>query len=189
VPYVEGDDFYRMAPKSYFTADQRFTAKRPDVLTFKTPKLTEDVTVLGEIKAFIDFATNLQDADLFVKIIDVYPADRVPKETDLDGVKMNGYQQLVRVGYIRGRYRNGFEAGEPFVSGQKTTVQVPLLDVYHTFKKDHQIMVQIQSSMFPLFDMNPQNYVEDIYQARRSDFQLAMHQVFNSSRIVLPIQK
>ena len=187
VPYVEGDDFYRMAPKSYFTADQRFTSKRPDVLTFTSEILTEDVTVLGEIKAYIDFATNLQDADLFVKIIDVYPADRAPKETDVEGVKMNGYQQLVRVGYIRGRYRNGFEAGEPFISDKKTTFQVPLLDVYHTFKKNHQIMVQIQSSMFPLFDMNPQNYVADIYQAKRSDFKTAMHNVFNSSRIVLPI--
>ena len=189
VPYVEGDDqFYRMAPKSYFTADQRFTAKRPDVLTFTSDPLAEDLTVLGEIKALIDFATNLEDADVYVKVIDVYPADRKPLKTDLEGVKMNGYQQLVRVGYIRGRYRNSFEQGEPFIPNQQTQVQVPLLDVYHTFKAGHRIMIQVQSSMFPLFDMNPQNYVEDIYQAERTDFEVAMHQVFNSSRIILPVQ-
>lgn len=189
VPYIEGDKFYRMAPKPYFTADQRFVSKRPDVISFESPILTEDITVLGEIKAYIDFATSLKDADIYVKVIDAYPMDRKPLETDPENVKMNGYQQLVRAGYIRGRYRKGFESGEPFISNQKTKVQIPILDVYHTFKKGHVIMIQIQSSMFPLFDMNPQNYVEDIYQAKKSDFSTAMHSVFNSSRIILPIKR
>lgn len=188
VPFIEGDDFYSMAPKSYFTADQRFASKRPDVLTFTSEQLTGDITVLGEIKALIDFATDHKDADIYVKIIDVYPMDRIPQETDLPDVKMNGYQQLVRAGYIRGRYRESYEVGKPFVPNQKTTVDVPLLDVYHTFKKGHQIMVQIQSSWFPAFDLNPQNYVEDIYKADKEDFAVAMHKVFATSKIDLPIK-
>jgi len=189
VPYVEGDKFYIMAPKPYFTADQRFVSKRPDVISFETEPLSEDLTVLGEVKAIIDFATSLNDADVFVKIIDGYPMDRKPLDTDPEGVKMNGYQQLVRAGYIRGRYRTSFEKGMPFVSNKKTEVQVPLLDIYHTFKKGHRIIVQVQSSMFPLFDMNPQNYVNDIYQADKADFAMAIHRIFNSSRIIMPIKK
>jgi len=189
VPYIEDDNFHRMAPKSYFTADQRFASKRPDVLTFETGELTEDITVLGEVKAMIDFATDHNAADLYVKVIDVYPMDREPLETDLENVKMNGYQQLVRCGYIRGRFRNGFENGEPFVANQQTQVSVPLLDLYHTFKKGHKIMIQVQSSWFPLFDLNPQNYVDDIYSAKKEDFTKAIHKVFSSSRIEMPIYK
>jgi hypothetical protein len=189
VPYFEGDEFYDMAPKAYFTADQRFLSKRPDVLSFESDLLKEDMTVLGEIKAVIDFATNLKDADLFVKVIDVYPMNRIPLDTDPEGVKMNGYQQLVRSGQIRGRYREGYEKGVPFVPNKKTQVEVPLIALYHTFKKGHKIMVQIQSSQFPLFDMNPQNYVENIYYADRSDFAVAMHKVFASSMIYLPVVK
>jgi predicted acyl esterase len=143
---------------------------------------------VGEIKAMIDFATDHTAADLYVKVIDVNPLDRIPEDTDKEGIKMNGYQRLVRAGYIRGRYRNGFEQGEPFVKNQKTTVEVPLLDVFHTFKKGHKIMIQIQSSMFPIFDMNPQNYIEDIYNAEKADFAVAMHKVFATSKIVLPVK-
>lgn len=187
VPGLEGNDWYGMAPKFYFTADQRFTEKRPDVLTYESNVLTEDITVLGEVKAIIDFATDHTAADIYVKVIDVNPMDRTPEDSDLEGAKMNGYQRLVRAGYIRGRYRNGFEQGEAFVANKKTSVSVPLLDVFHTFKKGHKIMIQIQSSMFPIFDLNPQNYVEDIYNAKQDDFVVAMHKVFNSSRIVLPV--
>lgn len=189
VPYLEGDNWYRMAPKPYFTADQRFTSKRPDVLTFETEILEHDLTVLGEIQAYIDFATNHSAADLYVKVIDVYPMDRLPKDTDPEEVKMNGYQQMVRCGYIRGRYREGFETGKAFTPNKKTQVKVPLLDVYHTFKKGHKVMVQIQSSMFPLFDLNPQNYVADIYKAKKSDFTVSMHSVFATSKVVLPVKR
>ena len=189
VPYIEGDDWHGMAPKHYFTDDQRFVSKRPDVLSFETEILTEDLTVLGEIKAIFDFATNLGDADLYVKIIDVYPMNHKPLDTDPEGVKMNGYQQLVRAGYIRGRYRDGFDQGVPFTSNKKTSVAVPLLDIFHTFKKGHKIMIQIHSSWFPLFDLNPQNYVNDIYKAKRSDFAVAMHKIFATSKIVFPIKK
>jgi putative CocE/NonD family hydrolase len=189
VPFMEGDDFHAMAPKSYFTADQRYASKRPDVLTYSSELLTDDLTVIGEILAQIEFSTSETAADLYVKIIDVYPMDRAPKTTDKEGVKMNGYQQLVRAGYIRGRYRDGFEKGVPFIANEKTSVNVPLLDICHTFKKGHKIMVQVQSSMFPLFDLNPQQYIENIYKAKREDFTIAMHSVYNDSKLILPIQK
>lgn len=187
VPYIEDDQMKRMAPKSYFTDDQRFASKRPDVLTFVTDTLIKDVTILGEIKALINFATDQTDADLYVKVIDVYPMNRPKDSTDIEGVKMNGYQQLVRAGYIRGRYRDGFESPKPFKSNQKTLVEVPLLDVFHTFKAGHKIMIQIQSSWFPLFDLNPQKYVEDIYKAQRWDFKKAIHTVYGDSKIIMPV--
>ncbi|WP_070136864.1 CocE/NonD family hydrolase [Crocinitomix algicola] len=189
VPFTSEEDFHMMAPKSYVTEDQRFASKRPDVLTFTTDILEEDLTILGTIKAYIDFSTTLEDADLFVKIIDVYPINRPVDSKDLKDVKMTGYQQLVRCGYIRGRYRNGFEEGVPFISNEKARVALELLDIFHTFKKDHKIMIQIQSSMFPLFDLNPQNYVDDIYAAKKSDFSIATHKIYRSSRIEFPIFK
>lgn len=189
VPFIEGNNFHRMAPKHYMNDDQRFASKRPDVLTFTSDVLSEEMKVSGKIQALIDFATDHEDADLYVKIIDVLPIDRAPQETDAEGVKMNGYQKLVRMGYIRGRYRDTFEEGKPFEKNEKTLVNVPLLDVQHTFKPGHRIMIQIQSSMFPLFDINPQKWVESIYEAEFKDFEKATHTVYESSRIVLPIVK
>ncbi|MBD3638764.1 MAG: CocE/NonD family hydrolase [Crocinitomicaceae bacterium] len=189
VPYLEKNDFQRMAPKSYFTADQRFLQGRKDVLSYTTEILDKDLTVFGEIEAYINFATNLDDADIYVKVIDVYPDNRTTEETDVEGINYQGYQQLVRAGYIRGRYRESFVKGIPFKRNEKTEVKVPLLEVFHTFKKGHRIMVQIQSSMFPLFDMNPQQWVDDIYKATKSDFKSAEHRIYNDSRIVFPSQK
>jgi len=189
VPFIEDDHFYRMAPKKYMNGDQRFASKRPDVLTFTSDILTEDLDVSGEIRALIDFATDHKDADVYVKIIDVLPMDRQPDSTDVPGVKMNGYQKLVRVGYIRGRYRESFSDPKPFKSKKKTEVEVPLLEVRHTFKKGHRIMIQVQSSMFPLFDLNPQNYVESIYDATKEDFEAAEHKVYGTSEIRLPVVK
>lgn len=189
VPYIQEDDFYMMAPKHYMNDDQRPFSKRPDVLTFVSSELNSDVNVSGVINAIIQFSTDHEDADLFVKVIDVLPMDRKPEETDAEGVKMNGYQKLVRLGYIRGRYRESFEEGKPFIQNEKTSVNVPLLDVHHTFKKGHRIMIQVQSSMFPLFDLNPQNWVDSIYEADVQDFQKAFHKVYGSSSITLPIVK
>lgn len=189
VPYLESNEFARMAPKSYMTADQRFLEGRNDILTYTSDILTEDITVLGEVTALINFATNLKDADLYVKLIDVYPMDRKPEPTDMEGIDFKGYQQLVRVGYIRARYRNSYVAAEPLESNTKTQIQVPLLEVFHTFKKGHRIMIQVQSSMFPLFDMNPQNYVDDIYQATKDDFKSSVHRIFNDSKVLIPIKK
>jgi putative CocE/NonD family hydrolase len=187
VPFIEGDFFHRMAPKHYMNDDQRFASKRPDVATFVSEVLTEEIFVSGEIKALIDFATDHEDADLYVKIIDVLPMDRPPMVTDAEGIKMNGYQKLVRLGYIRGRYRETFEQAKPFTPNQKTQVEVPLLDVHHTFKPGHRIMIQVQSSLFPLFDNNPQKWVENIYQAEESDFKQAIHTIYGTSRVVLPV--
>ncbi|MDB2656418.1 CocE/NonD family hydrolase [Crocinitomicaceae bacterium] len=189
VPFISDDNFYRMAPKKYMNGDQRFASKRPDVLTYTSEVLKEDVDVSGEIKALIDFATDHQDADVYVKIIDVLPMDRQPDSTDVPGVKMNGYQKLVRVGYIRSRFRDDFSAPVPFESNVKDEVDVPLIEVRHTFQKGHRIMIQVQSSMFPLFDLNPQNYVENIYEAEKEDFEKAEHTVYGSSRILLPVVK
>lgn len=189
VPFIEGNHFHRMAPKHYMNDDQRFASKRPDVLIFTSEVLKEQIKVSGKIQALIQFATDHQDADLYVKIIDVLPMDRVPRETDPEGVKMNGYQKLVRMGYIRGRYRETFEKGVPFTPNEFSTVKVPLLDVHHTFKPGHRIMVQIQSSMFPLFDINPQKWVDSIYEAETEDFETAFHTVSGSSRITLPLVK
>jgi len=187
IPFIQEDDFYRMAPKHYMNDDQRPFSKRPDVLTFTTDELKEEIKVSGVINAILDFATDHQDADLYVKIIDVLPMDRIPKETDAEGVKMNGYQKLVRMGYIRGRYRESFSDPKPFEENEKTEVNVPLLDVHHTFKPGHRIMIQVQSSLFPLFDINPQNWVDSVYEAEDEDFEKAMHKVYGTSRIVLPV--
>jgi putative CocE/NonD family hydrolase len=189
VSYIQEDDFYMMAPKHYMNDDQRPFTKRPDVLTFVSTELNSDVNVSGVINAIIQFSTDHEDADLFVKVIDVLPMDRKPEETDAEGVKMNGYQKLVRLGYIRGRYRESFEQGKPFTPNESTSVNVPLLDVHHTFKKGHRIMIQVQSSMFPLFDLNPQNWVDSIYEADVQDFEKALHKVYGSSSITLPIVK
>lgn len=187
VPFIEDDDFHIMAPKHYMTDDQRFVSKRNDVLTYVSEPLTENMTVSGEIKALLEFATDHEDADLYVKVIDVFPIDREPEETDLPDVKMNGFQHLVRCGYIRGRYRDSYSEPKPFVKNEKTLVGVPLLEVMHTFKEGHRIMIQVQSSMFPLFDLNPQKYVENIYTAQDSDFESAQHTIYGGSRIEFPV--
>lgn len=189
VPVIEDDFFHMLTPKSYMNADQRFASKRPDVMTYTSNILEEELDVNGVIRALIDFSTDHKDADLYVKIIDVLPMDRQPDSTDEEGVKMNGYQKLVRVGYIRGRYRDSFSEPQPFKPNKKTTVEVPLLEVCHTFEKGHKIMIQVQSSMYPLFDLNPQNYVENIYNAERSDFEKATHKVYGSSKILFPVNK
>ena len=187
VPFIEDDHFHVMAPKHYMTDDQRFASKRQDVLTFVTDPLEEDMTVRGVIQALLQFSTDHEDADLYVKLIDVLPMGRLPQPTDKEDVKMNGFQHLVRAGYIRGRYRNSFEKPEPFTPHEKTEVNVPVLEVCHTFKKGHSVMIQVQSSMFPLFDLNPQKYIDNIYDAGDEDFEPALHTIYGDSKIVLPI--
>ena len=189
VPFIQEDDFYRMAPKHYMNDDQRFVSKRPDVLSFVSPILKDTVDISGLIQAFIDFSTDHGDADIYVKIIDILPMYRKSLPTDAPSLKMNGYQKLVRQGYIRGRYREGFDAPKPFKKNKKTEVEVPLLEVRHTFLPGHRIMIQIQSSMFPLFELNPQKYIENTFDAELEDFQPAEHRVFGTSRIVFPVLK
>jgi putative CocE/NonD family hydrolase len=185
VPYTE--DVHMGRTREYMTDDQRFAARRPDVLVYQTPILTEDLTVAGTASADLMVSMTGTDADFVVKIIDVFPDDF--KYTDNDHYTMNGYQMMVRGEVMRGKFRNSFETPEAFVPGKPTQVKFALPDIAHTFKKGHRLMIQIQSSWFPLVDRNPQKFL-DIYHAKESDFQKSTIKIFNNqSKIILPTLK
>jgi hypothetical protein len=171
-------------PKSYMVEDQRFASRRPDVLVYETEILDENITFAGNAFADLFVSTTGTDADWIVKLIDVFPADSASSDT----VVYSEYQMLVRGNILRGKFRESLETPEPFTPGEITNIKFDLLDINHTFKKGHKIMVQIQSSWFPLFDRNPQKFV-DIYEAEENDFQKATHRVYFSkeypSRIIL----
>jgi uncharacterized protein len=166
-------------------ADQRFVDGRPDVLTYESAPLKEDMTVSGDPVAHLFAATTGSDSDWVIKLIDVYPED-----TQVDP-NLRGFQLMVAGEVFRGRYRNSFEKPEPLVPGQVTGYEIKLRDRNHTFKAGHRIMVQIQSSLFPVIDRNPQRYVPSIYEAVQADFQPARQSVFRSARypshISLPV--
>jgi putative CocE/NonD family hydrolase len=163
-------------PREYMTADQRFAAQRPDVLVYQTPVLTEDLTVAGPVEVELYVSTTGTDADWVVKLIDVYPDDFPDPEPNPTGVRMGGYQQLVRGEPFRGKFRNGFEKPEPFKPGEITRVKFTMPDVLHTFRPGHRLMVQVQSTWFPLVDRNPQTFC-DIYTADESAFKKQTHRV------------
>ena len=171
-------------PKSYMAEDQRFAEKRPDILVYKTGLLNDDITFAGSVTADLFVSTTGTDADWIVKIIDVFPADSASS----NGVVYSEYEMLVRGNILRGKFRESLEEPKPFIPGKVTNIKFDLLDINHTFKKGHRIMIQIQSSWFPLFDRNPQKFV-DIYNAKDSDFQKAVQRVYFSkeypSRIIL----
>jgi putative CocE/NonD family hydrolase len=167
-----------MSP-DYMTGDQRFASRRPDVLVYETGPLEEDLTIAGPIKANLFVSTSGTDADWVVKLVDVYPDDYPDPEPNPTGIQMGGYQQMVRGDVMRGKFRNSFETPEPFEPGQLTRVQFTLPDVYHTFRTGHRLMVQVQSSWFPLVDRNPQTFV-DIAQAKEADFRKATQRVYRS---------
>jgi hypothetical protein len=170
--------------------DQRFAATRPDVLVYRTPVLTEDVTVAGPITVTLHVSTSGTDSDWVVKLIDVYPDSTSDPDPNPTGVRLGGYQQLVRGEPFRGRFRNSFERPEPFVPGRPAKVEFVMPDVNHAFRRGHRIMVQVQSSWFPLVDLNPQSFVH-IYHARESDFRKATQRVYHSaampSRVTLGV--
>ena len=177
--------------------DQRFASRRPDVLTFSTDILEEDITLGGPLVADLMVSISTTDADFVVKLIDVFPDEYKYDEKEMGkgnglAYPMGGYQMLVRGEIMRGRYRNSFAAPEAFVPGKITEVKYTLPDVAHTFKKGHRLMIQIQSSWFPLADRNPQKFV-DIYKCEDSDFQKATikvyHDAVNVTRIILPVVK
>lgn len=195
VPYTEDVGLGRT--REYMTDDQRFASRRPDVLTFSTQPLTEDITVGGPLVADLMASISTTDADFVVKLIDVFPDEFKYDETVIGkgngtAYPMGGYQMLVRGEIMRGRYRNSFAKPEAFTPDKITEVKYSLPDVAHTFKKGHKIMVQIQSSWFPLADRNPQKFV-DIYKCEDSDFQKATikiyHDAMNTSKIILPVLK
>jgi putative CocE/NonD family hydrolase len=164
----------------YMTADQRFAARRTDVLTYAAPALEEDVTVAGPIQVELYVSTTGTDSDWVVKLIDVYPDDYPDPDPNPTGVHLGGYQQLVRGDVMRGKFRNSYEKPEPFEPGKPTRVAFKLQDIYHTFRPGHRIMVQVQSSWFPLADRNPQTFV-DIYKASEADFRKATQRVYRTN--------
>jgi putative CocE/NonD family hydrolase len=164
-------------PREYMTADQRFASQRPDVLVYQTSELQEDMTVAGPIEVELYVSMTGTDADFVVKLIDVYPDDYPDPNPNPTGVKMGGYQQLVRGEPFRGKYRNSFEKPEPFKPGEVAKVKFTMPDVLHTFRPGHRIMVQVQSSWFPLVDRNPQTFC-DIYKADESAFKKQTHRIY-----------
>ncbi len=178
VPFIE--DVSRGMTREYMTADQRFAARRPDVLVYQTPPLDEDITLAGPVLADLIVSTSQSDADWVVKLIDVFPADTPDNAFTPKHSSMGNYHMLVRSEAFRGRFRNSYSKPEPFTPNEPTRVTVPLQDLLHTFKKGHRIQVQIQSTWFPLIDRNPQKYVDNIFKADASDFTPATHRVYHA---------
>jgi hypothetical protein len=164
----------------FMLTDQRFAARRPDVLFYQTEILNESLTIVGDIEVDLYVSTTGTDADWFVKIIDVYPEDEREYEGISDKTHMGEYQSLVRLGVMRGKFRNSLENPEPFIPGKITRVKFKLNDICHTFKKGHKLMVQVQSTCFPLYDINPQQFI-DIYKANEKDFIKANHKIYLSN--------
>ncbi len=191
VPYTQ--DIHSKRTREYLTDDQRFASRRPDVLTYETDVLENDITLAGPVVADSLVSLSTTDADFVVKVIDVFPDD-FKYDEEMKGndanYPMGGYQMLVRSEIMRGKFRNSFELPEPFVPGKITSVNWTLPDVAHTFRKGYKIMIQIQSSWFPLAVRNPQKFV-NIYKANESDFQKATIRIYydavHASKIILPV--
>ena len=181
------------------SADQRFVDHRPDVLSFVSAPLDHDLTIAGEVAARIFAATSGTDGDLIVKLIDVFPEDakkpdwpedRGPLPGDF-AKQINGYQLPIAMEVRRGRYLKSFEHATPLEANKPIEWDVPLRDRDHVFLKGHRIMVQIQSSWFPLIDRNPQKFVPSIFEAKAADFIKAEQKIYVSpempSQILLPV--
>ena len=177
VPYIEKTNV-RM-DKEYMTADQRFAGSRTDVLVYQSPLLTEDMNVNGPIEVELHVSTTGTDSDFVVKLIDVYPDDYPDLDPNPTGVRMGGYQQLVRGEPFRGKYRNSLSKPEPFEPGKPTVIKFTMPDVSHSFRTGHRVMVQVQSTWFPFIDRNPQTFC-DIGTAKESDFKKATQRVYFS---------
>ena len=176
----------------YMTEDQRFASRRPDVLVYQTPPLDQDMIIAGPVKVNLHVSTTGTDSDFVVKLIDVYPNDYptpappANQPVRSDAVRLGGYQQLVRGEPFRGKYRKGFDKPEPFIAGEPAAITYELPDVYHAFRKGHRVMVQVQSSWFPLVDRNPQVFME-IPTAKPSDFKKAAQRVYRSGTMASSI--
>jgi putative CocE/NonD family hydrolase len=165
----------------FMTGDQRFAARRPDVMVYRTGVLKENVTLTGQVTVDLYVTTTGTDADFVVKLIDVFPDNvEAPTGEQVD-VPLGGYQMLVRGEVFRGRYRNSFENPVPFTPGQITELKFDMNDIAYCFKKSHRIMVQVQSSWFPLVDRNPQTFV-NIYTCMERDFKKATQKIYHDTR-------
>ncbi len=180
VPFTEDIDIGMTY--AYMTDDQRFAARRPDVLVYQTAPLENDLTLCGPLVADLRLSTSESDADWIVKLIDVFPADAKDNKFVRPGKHLAHYQMMVRSEVLRGRFRDDPSQPKPFVSGEPTAVTLPLQDVLHTFRRGHRLMVQVQSTWFPLVDRNPQKYVENIFLAQPSDFVKATHRVYRDAQ-------
>lgn len=190
VPYQDGTRLRRT--REYMIDDQRFASRRPDVMVYESEVLSKDIVLNGPLVADLQVSTSGTDADFVVKLIDVFPDDYPNPVPNPREIEMGGYQMLVRGEVMRGKFRDSFSNPKAFVPGEITRVSFKLPDVAHAFLKGHKIMVQIQSSWFPLVDRNPQKFV-DIYHASEDDFQKATHRIYHDanhvSSIILPIVK
>ena len=164
----------------WMVEDQRFAARRPDVLSYQTEPLTEPVTICGPIVAKLHVSTTGTDSDWVVKMIDVFPGDAPDNDPNPAGVRMGDFQMLLAGEVFRGKFRTGFDHPTPMVSGRVTPIEIDLRDRYHTFLPRHRIMVQVQSSWFPVIDRNPQTFV-DVYHASEKDFRKATQKIYRSA--------
>lgn len=165
--------------RAYMDGDQRFASRRTDVLTYESATLDSDVTIAGPVAPTLHVSTTGTDSDFIVKLIDVYPGDYPNPDPNPTGVKMGGYEQLVRGEPFRGKFRHSFEHPEPFTPGKPDEIHFIMPDVNHCFRRGHRIMVQVQSSWFPLVDRNPQTFT-NIPTAKPSDFRKATERVYHS---------
>ncbi|MBK5256943.1 MAG: CocE/NonD family hydrolase, partial [Vicinamibacteria bacterium] len=175
----------------YMTEDQRFASSRPDVLVYETKALESDVRTLGPVKVRLQVSSSATDADFVVKLIDVYPGDAPNLRPQGDprpanAVVMGGYQQLVRGEPFRAKFRRSMEKPEPLTPGKVETIEFEMPDIAHTFRPGHKIMVQVQSSWFPLVDRNPQKFM-DIGKAADADFVKATHKIHRGSSVTLNV--
>jgi len=185
---VNYSEFNGFTPRNYMSEDQRFALSRPDVVTFTTDYLTEDITLAGEIMAKLKIATAASDADFVVKLIDIYPIDE-PENKDKPNVLYANYHQMVRSEIMPARFRTSFEKPEPLKPNQTTEISFRLQDVLHTFKKGHKIQIQIQSTWYPLMAVNPQKFLENPFLATKQDYTKAFIKVFDDSLIEVDIIK
>lgn len=163
--------------RPYMVEDQRFAARRPDVLVFETDTLESDLTIAGSIDLDLWFSTNKSAADIVVKVVDVFPS--IDENSNKVDKARGNRHELVRWGVLRGRFRESMSEPKAFVPNSPTKIEFELYDLLHTFKRGHKLQIQIQSSMFPFIDMNPQNYVENIFEAKESDFTKALHTIYH----------
>ena len=178
-------------PADYMTADQRFAARRPDVLVYQTDVLTEDVTLTGPVSPVLHVATTGTDADFIVKLIDVFPDTAANWPGDASGFTVAGYQQLERGEPFRAKFRRSRSAPIAFVPNVPDSLRFDMPGINHTFRQGHRIMVQVQSTWFPQIERNPQTFVANIFEAKPSDYKSATMRVYHTpekaSRLVVAV--
>lgn len=194
VPYT--DSLVAGRFKQHMTGDQRFASSRKDVLSFTGSPLADTLKVEGPLKVKIYFSSEGEDADIVVKLIDVYPDSRACAGNVISGQgrrRMEGYQMLVRGDVFRARYRKGFENPTPLVPGAVDSIEFVMNDVAHWFLPGHRVMVQVQSSCFPLYDINPQSYISNIYRSEDNDFVRSEIKIYHQndypSGICIPVAR